>query len=474
LKLYSADRNASGLAKSARDGEGAQQDALGARFQRLDLLLDELSHLLMVCNRFQRFTQQYSAHQSGGDTHTFSEGGDMCGFSERHEVLFDQELQALAGHFVVLEEFYLNSCVGRARVSLARNPETNTAIAIEDVFFLVQKCSMRAYKTCSLVAALPMGNSVVEILREYIHETLLLQSQAQAVRASGEGVTSKDAVTFMGHLNDVQCSCWCTARLRKQLTDNFVANFPELGEKMLGAMQMELDDLKGRLDKMATSGTTAVVSLISPDVIGQVDRMLLRANFAASSPDQVFSTDQPKRGLLSKWTASKKEEPPPPTQGNNTKLMGADAVPLATRLQRAVTEVVLPLQPECDKIVLQAVCTELLCKLAVRLETIVPNTPFSEAGGLCLQAQLRGIMDIFTKGRDADDPEDGALMPEKACRAIMRRVRAISLLVSVEKVGDAVDLFADFEEGTLSKKEARNVLRSRPDLDSASLDALFK
>jgi len=101
----------------------------------------------------------------------------MCGFSERHEVLFDQELQALAGHFVVLEEFYLNSCVGRARVSLARNPETNTAIAIEDVFFLVQKCSMRAYKTCSLVAALPMGNSVVEILREHIHETLLLQSQ---------------------------------------------------------------------------------------------------------------------------------------------------------------------------------------------------------------------------------------------------------------------------------------------------------
>ena len=34
--------------------------------------------------------------------------------------------------------------------------------------------------------------------------------------------------------------------MRKQLTDNFVANFPELGEKMLGAMQMELDDLKGR------------------------------------------------------------------------------------------------------------------------------------------------------------------------------------------------------------------------------------
>jgi len=33
---------------------------------------------------------------------------------------------------------------------------------------------------------------------------------------------------------------------------------------------------------------------------------------------------------------------------------------------------------------------------------------------------------------------------------------------------------SDFEEGTLSKKEARNVLRSRPDLDSASLDALFK
>ena len=44
-----------------------------------------------------------------------------------------------------------------------RNPDTNTAIAIEDVFFLVQKCSIRAYKTSSMVAALPLGNSVVNV-----------------------------------------------------------------------------------------------------------------------------------------------------------------------------------------------------------------------------------------------------------------------------------------------------------------------
>jgi len=34
---------------------------------------------------------------------------------------------------------------------------------------------MRAYKTCSLVAALPMGNSVVEILREHVHAPLIDQ-----------------------------------------------------------------------------------------------------------------------------------------------------------------------------------------------------------------------------------------------------------------------------------------------------------
>jgi len=38
----------------------------------------------------------------------------------------------------------------------------------------------------------------------YIYIYVCIYIQAQAVRASGEGVTSKDAVTFMGHLNDVQ------------------------------------------------------------------------------------------------------------------------------------------------------------------------------------------------------------------------------------------------------------------------------
>jgi hypothetical protein len=41
-------------------------------------------------------------------------------------------------------------------------------------------------------------------------------------------------------------------------------------------------------------------------------------------------------------------------------------------------------------------------------------------------------------------------------------------------VGDAVDIFADLEDDTLTRDEARNVLRARKDLDSASLDALFK
>ena len=59
---------------------------------------------------------------------------------------------------------------------------------------------------------------------------------------------------------------------------------------------------------------------------------------------------------------------------------------------------------------------------------------FTEAGGICLQAQLRGIIDIFTRGQLTDDPEEGALIPDKKCRSIMKRARAISLLVSVARV----------------------------------------
>eukprot|EP00802_Teleaulax_amphioxeia_P011152 Tamp_11182.p1 GENE.Tamp_11182~~Tamp_11182.p1 ORF type:complete len:255 (-),score=46.47 Tamp_11182:996-1760(-) len=237
----------------------------------------------------------------------------------------------------------------------------------------------------------------------------------------------------VGYLNDVGCSCRCSARLRDQLTQNFVSNFPEAGEKMLGALQMELDDIKSSLDKLSKSATEAVVLLVSPDVVGQVDRMLSRANFAASSPELVFSTDQPKRGLLSKLTGAKQEEEKPAPGGN--KAGGGDTQLLATRLERAVKEVVLPLQSACDRTVIENIAISLLEKLALRLEGIaLGGGDFSEAGGICLQAQIRGIIDIFTRGELAQDSEDGALVPDKACRSIMRRARAISLLVSVERV----------------------------------------
>ena len=435
---------------------------------------DELAHLLKVCTRFTRWTAKFA--EGLGSCEDGSAG--LCGFAVDHKMLFDQDLQELAGHFVVLEEFYLLQCVGRACQSTQRNPETNTALALEDVFFLVQKCSERAYKTCSLVAALPMGNSVVEILREHVHAPLLAGSHAQAAQAAGETVTSKDAVALMAHVNDAHFACWVTMRLRRQLTENFVANFPDAGEKMLLAMQVELDDIKSELDKMSSACTTAVVELIAPDIVGQVERMLQRANFGAASADAVFAEKAERRGLLSKLAGSSSQEKlstDTPTKGKAG--MGSlDPLPLATRLRRAVEEVVVPMQGSCDRKVLEVLCTALVGKLARQLELIVSggDTTFSQAGGLCLQAQLRGIIDVFTRGPDAHDPEEGALMTDKTCREVMKRVRAMSLLVSVERAGDAVDLYADLGDGVLSKEEARRVLHARKDLDPGHIDTLFR
>jgi hypothetical protein len=66
--------------------------------------------------------------------------------------------------------------------------------------------------------------------------------------------------------------------------------------------------------------------------------MLSRANFAASSPELVFSTDHPKRGLFSKLTGGKQEEGKTPTRGG-AKVGGGDSQPLPARLERAVQEV---------------------------------------------------------------------------------------------------------------------------------------
>jgi hypothetical protein len=117
LALYKTDRNPDGLARSARDGLEEHLAALRSGTKRLDLVLDELAHLLMVCNRFLGFSEKFKGGGVGGVGWGGGGGGETCGFEECHNVVFDQELQALAGHFVVLEEFYLNSCVARARLS---------------------------------------------------------------------------------------------------------------------------------------------------------------------------------------------------------------------------------------------------------------------------------------------------------------------------------------------------------------------
>ena len=65
-------------------------------------------------------------------------------------------------------------------------------------------------------------------------------------------------------------------------------------------------------------------------------------------------------------------------------------------------------------------------------------------------------------------------MTDRTCREVMKRVRAMSLLVSVERAGDAVDLYADLGDGVLSKEEARRVLHARKDLDPGHIDTLFR
>jgi hypothetical protein len=129
---------------------------------------------------------------------------------------------------------------------------------------------------------------------------------------------------------------------------------------MLGALQMELEDIEAGLDKMSRASNSAVLDLIAPDIVGQLDRLLSRANFAAAAGEMVFATDQPRRGLLSKLTGGSSLESPhaaktndSPTSaskgGNETRASkGGNETALAARLQRAMEEVLLPLQPLCD------------------------------------------------------------------------------------------------------------------------------
>ena len=113
--------------------------------------------------------------------------------------------------------------------------------------------------------------------------------------------------------------------------------------------------------------------------------------------------------------------------------------PLALALRALPRSLSVPCRARSPCLALRALsrlCHGLCLSFSLLQGIALGGGDFTEAGGICLQAQLRGIIDIFTRGQRqlTDDPEEGALIPDKKCRSIMKRARAISLLVSVERV----------------------------------------
>eukprot|EP00124_Ichthyophonus_hoferi_P003614 Ihof_evm2s324 gene=Ihof_evmTU2s324 len=77
----------------------------------------------------------------------------------------NRTMQELMGHYVLIEEYFLQVCVAKA-IRLDRIEEgQNTSTMVDDVFFVIQKCTRRALSTQSLdsvCAALNHTTTIIE------------------------------------------------------------------------------------------------------------------------------------------------------------------------------------------------------------------------------------------------------------------------------------------------------------------------
>ncbi|XP_071785731.1 conserved oligomeric Golgi complex subunit 4-like [Asterias amurensis] len=269
-----------------------------------------------------------------------------------------RHMQELIGNYIMMEEFFMHETVTKA-VSLD-NLETgaHTSSMVDDIFFIVKKCTRRAISSGSADCACAMLNHTSSLLEGSYRDVLYSKlragypsgsfdvSQAYSMLQQGRFATSTTdtnaaKLEFLTTLNNIEVSIEYTQSLRKSLASECASRSQHITDKEQEKLESCLADLGNVTHKfkdVLEYGLSQLsTSAIKPRLKPWVDTFLSTSHNISEEEFSNFEANDPFiQAFMMNLEQLLNEFKELLTSANNDALIGLLTSEVATQMEKAV------------------------------------------------------------------------------------------------------------------------------------------
>jgi len=190
-------------------------------------------------------------------------------------------IQELIGKYILIENYFMRESLTKAVSIDSCNPDGLTSSMADDIFFVLQKCTRRAFTSSNVDGACAMLNHASSLLlidyREVLQSRLkasmpstgldfsgMLQSKLQSSRSSG-GDSDATKLSSTIALNDIEVSIENVQKLMKELQaecTKMVGQVGELAKGKLDSCLAELSSAAATFKEMRQAGISKLLEAV--------------------------------------------------------------------------------------------------------------------------------------------------------------------------------------------------------------------
>lgn len=465
LDRFEADWKISKAVRDVRNG--------GSKDPReLDLLLHEIGLVSQRCELFDQFMRHRerealkavrALEQQLAEAAVGGEAPPKMSFdSLQRTSRLNERMQELMGGFVTLEEYFMVQNVAKAIRNdepYEDDAEALTSSVVEDVFYILQRCSDRAMLTGSASSVCAIINhintTINQDFKDY-HQKGLRESSSnmfalsaknmEKLRAGKENINKlfaagsepmspppgggeRKKTSHLMLLNNLDVAAEYTTKLKQSIEAECQATFSDTQMGMIQQMLSDLLDTSRALKNASAAGLEQMFANIQPrmkpviDVFGSLSYDLTEAGFAE------FEVNDP----------------------------------YAKKLVLVMAEELEPFKTQLTGTNLDALCNLMISHVTKRMEQLVFQKAFNQLGAIQLDNDLRCLLSFFSE------------VSSRTARDKFMRLNQIANILNFESVQEMRECWGDNSGAItwrLTPAEARQVLKLRVEFSKEAIAQL--
>lgn len=404
---------------------GAQE---GPNPREIEIYLEEMLSLTQLSEDYTQFMMTkirelgpVDAQLSPRATNAFRSGS------------FSRAIQELTGFYIVLEEFFMVENVRKAIKIDEPIPNGLTTSIVDDVFFVMQRCSRRAVSTSNIQSILAILNGVINLLNNEFKEALQRKTREPNLGSKlflGGGGVSKTGAEIATVLNNLDISSEYVLKLRVEIEEHCAeALSASTDREKVKACLSDLAETSNAFKQVLNAGLEQLASSITPrlrsilDAVGTISYELSEMQYAENEIND----------------------------------------PWVQKLLHAVETNVMWLQPVMTTNNYDSFVHLIIDFIVKRLEVIMTQKRFNQLGGLQLDRDARTLVGHFSS------------MTQRTVRDKFARLTQMATILNLEKVSEILDYWGENSGSMtwrLTPAEVRRILGLRVDFKPEAIATL--